>query len=191
MLLAPLLSRIAYQFGPAEYFALYLLAFSHAGRHLVEQPGQGGARVLHRADDRDDRAGPQFGHAAADGRQSAPDGRHRFPGRHRRPVRGVRGVLLHRKPRQIRRARREAGQGHDALARDLVDALDDAALIASGLHRGRSAGGRGLAGQFHDLHDGKIHRRRKGRLRHRRAPRASRRPRPATTRPRAARWCRC
>lgn len=31
MLLAPLLSRIAYQFGPAEYFALYLLAFSTLG----------------------------------------------------------------------------------------------------------------------------------------------------------------
>ncbi len=31
MLLAPLLSRVAYQFGPAEYFALYLLAFSTLG----------------------------------------------------------------------------------------------------------------------------------------------------------------
>ncbi|MGV6847343.1 MAG: tripartite tricarboxylate transporter permease [Marinibacterium sp.] len=31
MLLAPLLSRIAYQFGPAEYFALYLLAFTTLG----------------------------------------------------------------------------------------------------------------------------------------------------------------
>jgi putative tricarboxylic transport membrane protein len=31
MVLAPLLSRIAYQFGPAEYFALYLLAFSTLG----------------------------------------------------------------------------------------------------------------------------------------------------------------
>ena len=31
MLLAPLLSRIAYQFGPAEYFALYLLAFCTLG----------------------------------------------------------------------------------------------------------------------------------------------------------------
>ncbi|MXY34767.1 MAG: tripartite tricarboxylate transporter permease, partial [Boseongicola sp. SB0664_bin_43] len=31
MLLAPLLSRIAYQFGPSEYFALYLLAFSTLG----------------------------------------------------------------------------------------------------------------------------------------------------------------
>ena len=31
MLLAPVLSRIAYQFGPAEYFALYLLAFSTLG----------------------------------------------------------------------------------------------------------------------------------------------------------------
>ena len=31
MLLAPLLSRIAYQFGPAEYFALYVLAFSTLG----------------------------------------------------------------------------------------------------------------------------------------------------------------
>ncbi|MEM9708146.1 MAG: tripartite tricarboxylate transporter permease [Pseudomonadota bacterium] len=31
MLLAPLLSRIAFQFGPAEYFALYLLAFSTLG----------------------------------------------------------------------------------------------------------------------------------------------------------------
>ncbi len=31
MLLAPLLSRIAYQFGPAEYFALYLLAFATLG----------------------------------------------------------------------------------------------------------------------------------------------------------------
>ncbi|MCO4842842.1 MAG: tripartite tricarboxylate transporter permease [Yoonia sp.] len=29
--LAPMLSRIAYQFGPAEYFALYLLAFSTLG----------------------------------------------------------------------------------------------------------------------------------------------------------------
>ena len=31
MLMAPLLSRIAYQFGPAEYFALYLLAFCTLG----------------------------------------------------------------------------------------------------------------------------------------------------------------
>jgi len=31
MLLAPLLSRVAYSFGPAEYFALYLLAFSTLG----------------------------------------------------------------------------------------------------------------------------------------------------------------
>lgn len=31
MLLAPYLARIAYQFGPAEYFALYLLAFSTLG----------------------------------------------------------------------------------------------------------------------------------------------------------------
>ncbi len=31
MLLAPTLSRIAYSFGPAEYFALYLLAFSTLG----------------------------------------------------------------------------------------------------------------------------------------------------------------
>ena len=31
MLLAPALSRIAYQFGPAEYFALYLLAFCTLG----------------------------------------------------------------------------------------------------------------------------------------------------------------
>ncbi|MCB1337448.1 MAG: tripartite tricarboxylate transporter permease, partial [Maritimibacter sp.] len=31
MLLAPLLSRVAYQFGPAEYFALYLLAFTTLG----------------------------------------------------------------------------------------------------------------------------------------------------------------
>ncbi len=31
MLLAPLLSEIAYQFGPAEYFALYLLAFCTLG----------------------------------------------------------------------------------------------------------------------------------------------------------------
>lgn len=31
MLLAPLLARVAYQFGPAEYFALYLLAFSTLG----------------------------------------------------------------------------------------------------------------------------------------------------------------
>ena len=31
MLLAPLLSRVAYQFGPAEYFALYLLAFCTLG----------------------------------------------------------------------------------------------------------------------------------------------------------------
>ena len=31
MLLAPVLSRIAYQFGPAEYFALYLLAFCTLG----------------------------------------------------------------------------------------------------------------------------------------------------------------
>lgn len=30
-LLAPLLSRVAYQFGPAEYFALYLLAFCTLG----------------------------------------------------------------------------------------------------------------------------------------------------------------
>jgi putative tricarboxylic transport membrane protein len=31
MLLAPLLSRVAYKFGPAEYFALYLLAFCTLG----------------------------------------------------------------------------------------------------------------------------------------------------------------
>ncbi len=31
MFLAPLLSRVAYQFGPAEYFALYLLAFCTLG----------------------------------------------------------------------------------------------------------------------------------------------------------------
>ncbi|WP_417626343.1 tripartite tricarboxylate transporter permease [Pararhodobacter aggregans] len=31
MLLAPMLSRVAYQFGPAEYFALYLLAFCTLG----------------------------------------------------------------------------------------------------------------------------------------------------------------
>lgn len=31
MLLAPMLARVAYQFGPAEYFALYLLAFSTLG----------------------------------------------------------------------------------------------------------------------------------------------------------------
>jgi len=31
MLLAPLLSRVAYHFGPAEYFALYLLAFCTLG----------------------------------------------------------------------------------------------------------------------------------------------------------------
>ncbi|MXQ09223.1 tripartite tricarboxylate transporter permease [Alphaproteobacteria bacterium GH1-50] len=31
MLLAPLLSRVAYQFGPAEYFALYMLAFCTLG----------------------------------------------------------------------------------------------------------------------------------------------------------------
>ncbi len=31
MLLAPLLARVAYQFGPAEYFALYLLAFCTLG----------------------------------------------------------------------------------------------------------------------------------------------------------------
>jgi len=31
ILVAPLLSRIAFQFGPAEYFALYLLAFSTLG----------------------------------------------------------------------------------------------------------------------------------------------------------------
>ena len=31
ILLAPLLSRVAYQFGPAEYFALYLLAFCTLG----------------------------------------------------------------------------------------------------------------------------------------------------------------
>lgn len=31
MLLAPLLSRVAFQFGPAEYFALYLLAFATLG----------------------------------------------------------------------------------------------------------------------------------------------------------------
>ncbi|HCP81643.1 MAG TPA: tripartite tricarboxylate transporter TctA [Octadecabacter sp.] len=31
MLLAPLLSRVAYQFGPGEYFALYLLAFATLG----------------------------------------------------------------------------------------------------------------------------------------------------------------
>ena len=31
MILAPVLSRIAYKFGPAEYFALYLLAFSTLG----------------------------------------------------------------------------------------------------------------------------------------------------------------
>ncbi|MEC3860696.1 tripartite tricarboxylate transporter permease [Mesobacterium sp. TK19101] len=31
MILAPALSRIAYKFGPAEYFALYLLAFSTLG----------------------------------------------------------------------------------------------------------------------------------------------------------------
>lgn len=31
MLLAPLLARVAYLFGPAEYFALYLLAFSTLG----------------------------------------------------------------------------------------------------------------------------------------------------------------
>lgn len=31
MLLAPMLARVAYSFGPAEYFALYLLAFSTLG----------------------------------------------------------------------------------------------------------------------------------------------------------------
>ena len=31
MILAPVLSRVAYSFGPAEYFALYLLAFSTLG----------------------------------------------------------------------------------------------------------------------------------------------------------------
>ena len=31
MLLAPLLSRVAYEFGPGEYFALYLLAFATLG----------------------------------------------------------------------------------------------------------------------------------------------------------------
>jgi putative tricarboxylic transport membrane protein len=31
MILAPMLSRVAYSFGPAEYFALYLLAFSTLG----------------------------------------------------------------------------------------------------------------------------------------------------------------
>lgn len=31
MLLAPLLARVAYQFGPAEYFALYMLAFTTLG----------------------------------------------------------------------------------------------------------------------------------------------------------------
>ncbi|NDH26195.1 MAG: tripartite tricarboxylate transporter permease, partial [Rhodobacteraceae bacterium] len=31
MLLAPLLARIAFQFGPAEYFALYILAFATLG----------------------------------------------------------------------------------------------------------------------------------------------------------------
>lgn len=31
MLLAPILARVAYQFGPAEYFALYLLAFCTLG----------------------------------------------------------------------------------------------------------------------------------------------------------------
>ncbi|MEM5500369.1 tripartite tricarboxylate transporter permease [Ahrensia kielensis] len=31
MFVAPLLSRVAYQFGPAEYFALYVLAFSTLG----------------------------------------------------------------------------------------------------------------------------------------------------------------
>ena len=34
MLLAPILARIAYLFGPAEYFALYLLAFCTLGGSL-------------------------------------------------------------------------------------------------------------------------------------------------------------
>ena len=54
MLLAPMLSRVAFQFGPAEYFALYLLAFCTLGGGWIEQPGKicnGGMSWLGHCDD--------------------------------------------------------------------------------------------------------------------------------------------
>ena len=48
MILAPMLSRVAYSFGPAEYFALYLLAFCDPWRYLIQQSGQGRACLMYR-----------------------------------------------------------------------------------------------------------------------------------------------
>jgi len=72
MLLAPALSRIAYQFGPAEYFRPVPVGVLHTGGHCLEQPSQGRLCILLGDYDCDDRAGPELRHGAADGGQFAP-----------------------------------------------------------------------------------------------------------------------
>jgi len=94
MVLAPLLARAAYFFGPSEYFALYLLAFTTLGGITSKNTGQGADRGLHRAGYRDDRSGQYHRHATLYLWQSAPDGRRRFPCGDCRPVCHCRSVFL-------------------------------------------------------------------------------------------------
>ena len=145
-----------------------------AGRRGVEEPGQGGFRGLPGPGHRHDRHGQFNRHAALYRRQSAPDGRGGFPGRHRRPVRHRRGVLFHRKPWQEQRHRRQAGQGDDPLERPQGDDRHHAARHRHRLCRRGSARRRGFAGVVHGLYGGEILHRFEGQFRQGRPARRGR-----------------
>ena len=101
--LAPLFVKLALLFGPAEYFALMVLAFTTVsallGASLVARPGQPAARPRHRPG-RHRRADRP---AAAHLRHPEPAARHRHRRRRGRPLRGRRSALHGLASRSARR----------------------------------------------------------------------------------------
>jgi len=143
MLLAPLLSRVAYQFGPAEYFALYLLAFSTLGG--ISSNNQAKAALA-------SCIGLMIAMIGLDPNSGLP----RLTGGNLHLYDGIDFLVaivglfaVSEIFFFIESHGKSSAVGHP---------LDDAALLCCRLFLRCAARCRCVLGQFHDLYDGKIHR---------------------------------
>ena len=148
--LAPQLVEVALLFGPAEYFALFTLAFATLGGVSSKNQAKAALAAALGLGHRHDRRRRPDRRAALHLRRGASLRRHRLPGRHRRPVCAVGGLHVHRTPRrrrgstsrQARSARHDHRPGRHA---EEAHRLDDP-RHRHRLHRRRAARRRRLAG---------------------------------------------
>ena len=191
-LVAPWVVKFALSLGPADYFALMVLAFVTVSAAFGDSALRGLTALFLGLDARARRHRPADRAGAADLRRARPARRHRGDDARRRALRGRRDA----EGRRVADAHRGGGRGGEGLGLDVARGLGALVEALAARHRDRlpdrrDAGRRRRRGELPQLLDREDASRSIPRSSATARSRASPVPRPRTTPRPPARWCRC